>query len=141
MVMDPYQPLGMTPDLLSNTPVDSFFLPGLFLLGMAVASILTLGGLAFGWDWRWARRIETSIGSRWPWPAALAIGVVLLAFEVLELALIPFHPVLHPALIGLALAIIGLASTPTVRRHLKPAHQLRFAAPRGDDHRHRSPLR
>lgn len=120
MVIDPSEPLGMTVEVLSKAPVDSFLLPGFFLLGMAVASMVTLVGLVFGWDWRWARRIETSIGSRWPWPAALAIGVVLLAFELLELVMVPFHPIMHPLLIGLALFIIGLASTPTARRHFEP---------------------
>jgi hypothetical protein len=120
MVMDPNEPLGMTLEVLSDAPVDSYFLPGLFLLGMAAASIVTLGGLVFGWDWRWAHRIETSIGARWPWAAALAIGVILLVFEVLELVVIPFHPIMHPLLIGLALFIIGLASTPNARRHFEP---------------------
>lgn len=125
MVMDPKEPLGMTLEVLSDAPVDSFLLPGLFLLGMAVASIVTLVGLVFGWDWRWARRIETSLGARWPWLAALAIGVVLLVFEVLELVMIPFHPIMHPLLIGLALVIMGLASTPTARRYLEPETSLR----------------
>jgi len=125
MVIDPNEPLGMTLEVLSKAPVDSFLLPGLFLLGMAAASMVTLVGLIVGWDWRWARRIETSIGSRWPWPAALAIGVVLLAFELLELVMVPFHPILHPLLIGLALAIIGLASTPAARHHFEPGSDLR----------------
>lgn len=120
MVMDPNQPLGMTLDVLSDAPVDNFFLPGLFLLGLAGASMVTLVGILFSWDWRWARRLETSIGSRWPWPAALAIGVVLLAFELLELVMIPFHPILHPILITLAAAIIGLGLTTPTRRFLKP---------------------
>lgn len=92
---------------------------------MAVASVVTLVGLAFGWDWRWAHR-EASIGSRWPWPASLAIGVVLLAFELLELVMVPFHPIMHPLLIGLALVIIGLASTPASRRHFEPVSDLRL---------------
>jgi hypothetical protein len=125
MVMDPNEPLGMTLEVLSDAPVDSFLLPGIFLLAMAVAAMVTLVGLVSGWDWPWARRMETSIGARWPWPAALAIGFVLLAFEVLELVMVPFHPIMHPLLIGLALVIIGLASTPTVRRYLEPESSLR----------------
>jgi hypothetical protein len=120
MVMDPNEPLGMSLEVLSNAPVDSFLLPGIFLLGMAAASTATLGGLLFGWDRPWARRIETSIGKQWFWPAALAIGVALLAFEVLELLMIPFHPIMHPLLIGLALVIIGLTSTSSARLYAQP---------------------
>jgi hypothetical protein len=115
MLMDPYQPLGMTPVVLVNTPLDSFLLPGLFLLGMAAASLITLVGVALG---RSNGRFSTVMGSDWRRPAALAVGVVLLIFELIELALIPFQPIMHPLLIVLALAIIGLGSAPSARVYL-----------------------
>jgi hypothetical protein len=108
----------MSPDFLDDAPVDDYFLPGLFLLGIALASGVTVVGLFFRWDWGWAAAIEKAVGYRWPWIGAMSVGVVLLAFEIIELFLVPFHPVMHPLLIAGSLAIVLLAATPSARRHL-----------------------
>lgn len=118
MVADPTEPLGMPTSYLDRTPIDDYVLPGLFLLGIAVASVLTSVGLVFDWRWSWARAIEHAVGFRWPWIGAMAIGSILLMFEILELFLVPFHPVMHPLLIAGSLAIVGLALTPSAREHL-----------------------
>ncbi len=118
MVSNPIDPLGMSLDFLSDTPVDDYFWPGMFLLGISAASAITVAGLIFPWRWAWARSIEAGIGYRWPWIGAMATGIILLAFEVIELFVVPFHPVMHPLLIVVSLAIVALASTPSARRHL-----------------------
>lgn len=118
MVANPVDPLGMSPDFLANAPVGDYFWPGLFLLGIAVASIITTVGLLSAWRWRWASGIEETVGFRWPWIGAMSIGLVLLVFEVIELFLVPFHPVMHPLLIAGSLAILILAFTSTARRYL-----------------------
>lgn len=118
MVLNPIEPLGMTVDYLEGTPVDNYALPGLFLLGIAAASIIAIPGLIFEWNWRWVSRIEIAIGYRWPWLAAVAIGGVLLAFEITELFIVPFHPVMHPLLIAGSLAILVLPMTSSARRYL-----------------------
>lgn len=118
MITNPSEPLGMTTEWLENTPVETYFWPGMFFGGMTLASLLTLAGLLFGWPWRWARRIEALIGYRWPWLGAVSTGVVLLVFEIIELFLVPFHPVMHPLLIVWSVAIIGLPFTPTARHWL-----------------------
>ena len=119
MVTDPVDPLGMSLDFLERAPVSDYFWPGMFLLGIAVASTLTMVGLFFGWEWPWARQIETAVGFRWPWIGALSIGSVLLAFEIIELFLVPFHPVMHPLLIAGSLAIVILVLTPSARRFFR----------------------
>jgi hypothetical protein len=118
MVVDPLKPLGMTIDFLERAPVHTYFWPGLFLLGIAAASALTFAGILFGWRWRWAAAIEERTGHRWPWLGAIAIGAVLLVFEVIELFLVPFQPVLHPLLIAVSLALIGLPLTRSARAYL-----------------------
>jgi hypothetical protein len=118
MVTNPIDPLGMPLEYLESAPVDDYFWPGMFLLGIAVASIITIAGL-FGWRWNWAARIEDAVGYRWPWLGALSIGSVLLVFEIIELFLIPFHPVMHPLLIAGSVAIIGLCLLPTARSYLR----------------------
>ena len=119
MVADPLEPLGMPVSYLDGTPIDDYVLPGLFLLGIAAACLITIAGLLFRWDWNWAAPIEKRIGHRWPWLAALATGGVLLVFEIIELFLVPFHPVMHPLLIVGSLALIALVLTPSARSYLK----------------------
>lgn len=118
MVANPIDPLGMSPDYLVDAPVDDYFWPGMFLLGIAATSAITVVGLLLPWSWGWAKGIEGVIGYRWPWIGALAIGVVLLTFEIIELFLVPFHPVMHPLLIAASLAVIFLTITPRARHDL-----------------------
>jgi hypothetical protein len=61
------------------------------------------------------RRIETGTATR---PGTILALAILLVFEVVELFMVPFHPVMHPLLIGMAVAIIALASTRSARRFL-----------------------
>ncbi|MGB8360620.1 MAG: hypothetical protein WCE80_04405 [Acidimicrobiia bacterium] len=119
MVANPTEPLGMTVEYLEGTPIDDYFLPGLFLLGIAAACVVAIAGLIFGWKWGWASRIESMVGYRWPWLATLAIGALLLTFEDIELFAVPFHPIMHPLLIGVSLAILLLPLTPSARRYLR----------------------
>jgi hypothetical protein len=118
MVINPIDPLGMSLEFLDKAPVEDYFWPGVFLLSIAVASAITTIGLFVRWDWRWAAGIEGAIGYRWPWIGAMSVGIVLLAFETIELFVVPFHPVMHPLLIAVSLAIVILDSTPPVRDHL-----------------------
>jgi hypothetical protein len=119
MVTNPIDPLGMSPSFLDGAPVDDYFWPGVFLLGIAGAAVITMVGLLITWRWSWAAGIEAFLGYRWPWIGAMAIGVVLLVFEIIELFLVPFHPVMHPLLIAGSIAILLLATTPSARRHLR----------------------
>ncbi|MFZ0015074.1 MAG: hypothetical protein WAL25_13270 [Acidimicrobiia bacterium] len=119
MVANPTGPLGMSLDYLERSPVDDYFWPGVFLLSVAVASILAVVGIEFEWQWNWAEPIERAIGHRWPWLASLAVGGLLLGFEIIELFVVPFHPVMHPLLIAVAVVIIALSLAPSTRDYLK----------------------
>lgn len=50
---------------------------------------------------------------------------MLLIFEIIELFLIPFHPIMHPLLLAGSLVIIGLAATGSTRMALR-AGRLRY---------------
>lgn len=122
MVRDPQTPLGMTTDYLQRAPVDTYLWPGIFLLAIAGSSSLTAFGLMTRWRWQWAERVERLVGHRWPWLGALATGGILFVFELIELFLIPFHPIMHPLLLASSTAIVGLALSKPVRRSLhRPA--------------------
>ena len=118
MVMNPLDPLGMSVDFLENAPIDDYFWPGMFLIGIALASAVTAVGLFVAWKWAWASSIESAVGFRWPWIGAMSVGAILLAFELVELFMVPFHPVMHPLLIAGSLAIVILSLTPSAKRHL-----------------------
>lgn len=119
MIANPLEPFGMTTEWLEKSPVETYFWPGMFFLGMTLASVLTLAGLLFRWQWKWAEGIESRVGYRWPWLGAVSIGVVLLVFEIIALFLVPFHPVMHPLLIAGSLAIAELPFTRSAGQHLK----------------------
>lgn len=125
MVIEPYEPLGMPITFLERTPIETYFWPGVFLLAIAAASLLTTVGILLGWRWKWASSIEEAVGYQWPWIGAVATGTILLIFEIIELFLIPFHPLMHPLLLAGSLAIIGLAGTGSARMALR-AGRLRY---------------
>jgi hypothetical protein len=132
MISDPLEPLGMPTSFLDRAPIDTYFWPGVFLLATAGASLVTISGLIVGWRWHWAARIETAVRHRWPWLGALVTGTVLLIFEIIELFMVPFHPVMHPLLIAGSIAIIWLTVTPSTRVHLR-VHPVRGVADAADD--------
>lgn len=115
MIADPHTPLGMTTDYLEGTPIDTYVLPGWFLLAIAAVSLLTLAGVLFDWRWSWASGIERAIGHRWPWLGSVLTGAVMLTFEIIELFVVPFHPVMHPLLIAMSLLVIVLPLTGSAR--------------------------
>ena len=119
MITNPLEPFGMTTEWLEKAPVDTYLWPGMFFLGITMATLLTLAGLTLRWPWKSARGIEARTGYRWPWLGAVSTGAVLLLFEIIELFLVPFHPVMHPLLIAASLAIISLPFTHSSRRHFK----------------------
>lgn len=118
MVANPSEPLGMSTRYLEGTPIGTYLWAGIFLLCIAAASLLTLSGLVWRWEWPWARAVETRLGHRWPWPGVVATAGLLLSFEVVELFVVPFHPVMYPLLIGWCVVILALALTSSVRAHL-----------------------
>lgn len=119
MLTNPVDPLGLSPSFLEGTPVGDYFWPGVFLACIAAASVLTAVGLVFDWRWQWARPIERAVGFRWPWLGAVSTGSVLLTFEIIELFVVPFHPIMHPLLIAASAAIVLLAVLPSSRRFLQ----------------------
>lgn len=117
MLLEPNEPMGMSADLLHRTPIGSYLLPGIFLLSISLASLTTTIGIIFGWRWHWAEGIERHLGKRWPWVGSVSVAIVLLAFELVEVYLFPFHPILHPLLIAWTVAILVLAYSQPTQDH------------------------
>ena len=75
MLIDPSgASIGLPADLVENSPVNSFFLPGLFLIGvMGVVPLVIAYGL-------WC-------GQRWAWLASLGQGAVLVLWIIYQIYL------------------------------------------------------
>lgn len=118
MVTDTIHPMGISLQHLEATPFDDYLWPGMFLLGIALASMLTIPGLLLKWEWRWAWRIERAFGFEWPWISIMSIAVLLYSFEVIGLLFAQLPFVMHLLLVGVSLNMIGLALTDSARRYL-----------------------
>lgn len=100
-----------------GSPASTSPIAGLFLLGIAAASIITIPVSSSNGTGGGPRGSRQPSGFQWPWLAAVAIGGVLLAFEITELFIVPFHSLMHPLLIAGSLAILTLAMTRSTRRY------------------------
>lgn len=118
MVTDPTGPMGISVEHLEVTPFEDFFWPGWFLLGIALASTLTIPGLLLKWDWDWAWGIERAVGYEWPWISVMAIGILLFSFEVIGIAFGELPMTMHLLLVAISLNMIGLALTDSARAYL-----------------------
>jgi len=100
--------LGLPLGWLEGSPFDDYFLPGLFLLvGLGAVPLVVLFGV-------WS-------GRRWGPPAALGVGIVLVAWILIEIAVVGFQS--QPPLqvtYGLLGVLITALAIPLVLR-LSPA--------------------
>jgi hypothetical protein len=98
--------IGISPTLLAGSPFDSYLVPGVILFSiLGVFPLVVVYGLF--------RR------KRWAWPAAIAVGVALVVWVLVEGAVIGFGKRLqYPHLIQ-GVVIVGLAVLPSVRAALR----------------------
>jgi len=109
--------LGAKLSWLRKTPVDDFFLPGLFLLGVyGIGSLLLMAGLAWRWSPRPLRRLNAGLGHHWAWIGAIGQGAALVTWILYEFVVLPDQMLLQPILIGVGLLMVVLALMPSMRR-------------------------
>jgi hypothetical protein len=103
---------------LEGTPVGDFLLPGLFLFFVyGVFGVILIAGLWTKRSFGPLKALDRRTGHHWAWWGTIAIGVVLVAWIVYELFVIPDVIWLQPALAAMGLAIIVIAMLPSVRRY------------------------
>jgi hypothetical protein len=102
--------------LLPLLPVPDFVLPGLFLLFVMglVPLILTFGLLARP-NWPWADALARWSGHYWAWTGTLALGVVLLAWLLVQAILLGFSAGIQYVMVVNGLALLGFGLWPSVR--------------------------
>jgi len=91
---------------LEGTPFNDYLVPGLVLLGvLGLGSFVTVYGIL--------RRTD------WAWHAAVGLGLALVTWIVVQIALIRLFHWLHVLYGGLGLLLVGLALAPAVRDRLR----------------------
>jgi len=118
--------MGLSLDLLENTPVGDFTLVGLFFLVFyGVLPALATYGLLTKKRWRWTDVINRWTGQHWAWTASAAVGVILLLWIAAEIMLLGILSgigfVLQVAMTALGVWILGLAMLPSIRSSMKLA--------------------
>ena len=108
--------------LLAQLPlVDSWVVPGLVLgVGFGFGSLLTWWGVRHRPDWEWTRWAQRLTGLHWSWLATVLLGVGHAVWIGLELAYLQFS-FFHVVYGAVALLLLVLPCTPSVRRELRPA--------------------
>ena len=98
--------IGISPTLLAGSPFDSYLVPGVILFSiLGVFPLVVVYGLF--------RR------KRWAWPAAIAVGVALVVWVLVEGVVIGFGKRLQYPHLVQGVVIVSLAVLPSVRAALR----------------------
>jgi uncharacterized membrane protein len=96
MLADPYEPMGMTPHMISRTPFDTYSVPGVLLLVLLGLTPLVLAVALL-------LRTTSAAG------CAAAFGLGLLAWIATQWALTDARLRLQPVLFSVGLAVVVVA--------------------------------
>lgn len=76
-------------EMLGRSPFETFWIPGLLLFGvLGVLPAVATWALLARPPWAAMAPVERAFGAHWSWPLAGALGVALVIFIVVELAMI-----------------------------------------------------
>lgn len=115
--------IGMQ-ETLARLPVDSFFLPGIFLLlVMCLLPTLLIVGLLARPDWALLDPVSRATGMHWSWVGTVALDVVIVIWLGIESFYIGFSAPAQYFTAVLGVGIFVFALVPSTRRamHQQPA--------------------
>jgi len=118
MLRDPTGRLvGAKLSWLDRTPVNDFFVPGLFLVAVyGVGVLLLIAGLLWTSSPGPTRAVNRLTGHHWSWVGTIAVGAVLVAWIAYEYVVFPTTSWLMPALLAVGALMIALPMAPSMRR-------------------------
>jgi hypothetical protein len=116
--------MGLSLDLLKNTPVGDFALVGLFFVAFyGLLPAKAAYGLWTQRRWRWSDVLDKWTGQHWAWTASAALGIILVVWIVAEVILLGFLSgiggVLQVGMTALGLFVLALVMLPSVRSSTK----------------------
>ena len=115
---------GMDRSILVTTPVSTFTPVGLFFVACyGILPVLTVYGLWMLPRWRWTDAFNRWTRQNWAWTTTVAIGVILIVWIAVEVALIG-SPAGLPRTLQVTMALFGavliaLAMLPRVRTYAR----------------------
>lgn len=114
----------MDTSILEGTPVGDFALVGLFFVTcFGILPILSMYGLLRLPRWKWTDAVNRWTGQNWAWTLTAAIGVILVVWIGVEVALIGspdgFPRFLQVMMTLFGVVMFGLAMTPGVKAYTR----------------------
>lgn len=103
--------LQMSTDILSNSPFDTFLVPGIILLVFnGLLPLLVAWGLFIQPPWQWPEFVNLYHKQHWCWTFSLYYGFVLIIWINVQLIMLGYSSLLQPvfALTGVLIAILTL---------------------------------
>lgn len=118
MLSDPFGSEALPLYMLDNTPFTSFVIPGLILFSLlGVYPLVVAYSLWRLPGWRWPDAINPWKQRHWSWAAALSTSIIVLIWITVQMLMLRAFSFLHGVYIGVALAILLLVLTGSVKRY------------------------
>jgi len=116
--------LGLSQDLLEDTPVGDYMLVGLFfVVAYGILPSVTAYGLWTRRRWGWTDPLNSWTGHHWAWTASAALGILLMVWIGVEILLVGvlegIGGTLQVIITLLGLAVLALTASPSLRRYMK----------------------
>lgn len=117
LILDPSgAELGMPVSLLEGSPFRDYLVPGLILFWfLGIVPLMVALALWREPSWGAMAGVEQLLHAYWAWAATVGVGVALIVWIVAQMTILRFF--LQPVLLGLGVAIVGVALRPSVRKH------------------------
>jgi len=117
LIADPTGATLALPAGTLNSPwFPDYLVPGLFLFFVnGIGALATAAALLFRPQWRLFARINPIRSQEWPWTLGVLMGLILIAWIVVQYFSLTLASILQPTILGTGLLIVATLMAPSVR--------------------------